>query len=298
MGKRRASLATGLLCAVPALLAIAAAATAETPGAAPSGAVAWLDCSLGPVPGRERVRLLLMTIGERVERAVVLPLGMAAADVSGLKLDGGRLTGQLVTGHEPIGNSKSVPRLATRMPLRLDLAVEGVAVKGTFAGSWPKPKRFDQAAEVGGTVTGTVRDEARLKAENGLGGDAVWPSYVGPNQNFSSGPCAAPLVEDLNQARLVWASQYIGPPESGSQRYGACVGAPPAAGGASPLVWNSRVYQFRYQAAGEPYQEFLDDQEAARGQARVAARMAGPKAADCKQRMAAVGWTEADLRRR
>jgi len=254
--------------------------------AAAEESVAWLDCTLSGVPGGPATRLLMMTVGDRVERAVVAPLGMAAADVSGLKSDGGCLSGQLVVGHDPIGNSKSVPRMVTRMPLRLDLTIEGGVVKGSFAGSWPHPKRVEQPVEVSGTVVGVVRDEARLRAENGLAPDAAWPSYVGPNQNFSSGPCAAPLVGDLNQARLVWASQFIGPPESGSQRYGACVGCPPAAGGASPLVWKGRVYQFRYQATPEPYQKFLDDQ------------MAGPKAADWRQRMAAVGWTDAQMRRR
>ena len=48
--------------------------------------VVWLDCTFGPVPGRERVHLLLMLIGERVERGIVEPLGTLAADVSGLKL--------------------------------------------------------------------------------------------------------------------------------------------------------------------------------------------------------------------
>ena len=233
------------------------------------------------------VRLLILTVGNRVERAVVAPRGMAAADVSGLKLTDGRITGRIVIGHDPIGNSKSVPRLASRMPLEIDLTIEGGAVKGRFTGAWPKSDRdVTQAADVKGQVAGVFRDEARLRADFGLPAEAAWPGYVGPNQNFSSGPCARGLIADLNQARLLWASRYIGPPESGSQRYGACVGAPPAAGGASPLVSKGKVYQFRYQATGEPYQKFLDDQ------------LAGPRGEEWKRRMAAVGWTQAEMRRR
>ena len=255
---------------------------------APPQSTAWLDCRLGPMPGREKARLLIMTLGDRVERAVMEPMGMAAVDVSGLKMEGGRITGQITVAHERREQNHSVPTLASRMPLRLDLAVDGGQVKGTFSGSWPRSEKSPTvAADVKGEVSGVRLDDARLRAENGLAADATWPSWLGPNQNFSSGPCARPVVDDLNKSRMVWASQYIGPCESGSQRYGACVGVPPAAGGgASPLVSKGRVYQFRYQAAGDVYQKFLDDQ------------MAGPRGDEWRQKMAAVGWTDADMRRR
>ena len=289
---KRSRWAVSLILPLLALLPLAAPAGEKQPAlpdavAGPSGAVSWLDCRFGPVPGQERVRLLIMTLGDRVERATVEPLGMAAVDVSGLKVEGGRITGQVVIAHDRREQNHSVPSLASRMPLRLDLAIQGDQVKGTFAGSWPRSARGrTETADVKCEVSGVRLDEARLRSENGLAPDAAWTSWLGPNQNFSSGPCARALVEDLSQARLVWASQYIGPCESGSQRYGACVGVPPAAGGASPLVWKGRVYQFRYQAAGDVYQKFLDDQ------------LAGPRGEEYRQKMAAVGWTEGDMRRR
>lgn len=46
----------------------------------------WLDCTSGPLSEREPARLHLMTLGDRIERAVVEPLGLAATDVSGLKM--------------------------------------------------------------------------------------------------------------------------------------------------------------------------------------------------------------------
>ncbi|MEQ8784813.1 MAG: PQQ-like beta-propeller repeat protein [Pirellulaceae bacterium] len=251
-----------------------------------SAAAAWLDCTFGPVPERESVHLLIMTVGDRVERAVVEPLGMAQVDVRGLKVEGSRIVGRLVIGHEPLRQNKSVPRLATQMPLHIDLQIVGGRVRGEFKGSWPSPKQIDEPLAVMGEVSGVRRDEHALRSDFALPDDAVWPSYVGPHQNFSSGSCDRRLVGDLNDARLVWASQYIGPPESGSQRYGACVGVREAAGGASPLVFGGRIYQFRYQASGDAYQSHLDKQ------------LAGDRAERWREEMEAVGWTEADMRRR
>ncbi len=214
-------------------------------------AVTWLNCTFGPVHDRPRVRLLLMIIGNRIERGVVQPLGMQVVDVARLRIDGGRITGHITIAHDPILNSRSIPRTASRMPITLDLTITGTQIRGTFSGTWPRtPRARSTALTWKGDVTSTRRDQDRLRADNALGAGAIWPSYVGPNQNFSSGAGQHALVEDLNQARIVWASQYLGPTESGSKRYGACVGMPGCAGGASPVVANGRVFQFRYQPTG------------------------------------------------
>ena len=254
--------------------------------AGPAGPAAWIDCTLSGIGQAGKVRLLIFTLGERVERAVVQPLGMAAVDVGGLKLDRGRLTGQVVIAHEPRRQNKSVASLPSRMPLRLELTLTGGQVRGTFAGSWPKRKSLTTPVDVKGTVAGVRRDEAALRSANALDAGAAWPSWLGPNQNFSSGPCDRPLVGDLAEARMVWASRYVGPPEGGSHRYGACAGTPPAAGGASPLVWRGRVYQFRLQPAGEAWQKHLDT------------ILAGQRGDETRRKMQAVGWTLADMRRR
>jgi outer membrane protein assembly factor BamB len=251
-----------------------------------AGNVAWIECVLGPVPGRESVRVHLMIVGDRVERGIVEPLGMLAADVSQLRIEGNRITGPLTIGHEPFRNNHSIPRIASRVPVRLELTINGDQVRGTFEGRWPSRATAAETSAVRGEVTGRRRDAERLRRENALADGAVWPSYVGPNQNFSSGPARGELLGDFNQARIVWTSQYIGPTESGSKRYGACVGASGCAGGASPVVAGGRVYQFRYQPSGEAYQQHLDEQ------------LASDRAPMIRQQMTAVGWTEADLRRR
>lgn len=268
--------------------AVAFGAYVATSDAGPVGdSVTWLDCSFGPVHDRQRVRLLLMIVGNRIERGVVEPLGMQAVDVSRLRIGGGRITGHITIAHDPILNSRSIPRTASRMPITLDLTITGTQIRGTFSGTWPKnAKSTIDGADVKGDVIGTRRDQDRLRADNTLAAGAVWPSYVGPNQNFSCGATQRALVEDLNQARLVWASEYVGPTESGSKRYGACVGMPGCAGGASPVVANGRVFQFRYQPTGKVYQRHLDDQ------------LAGKRGPEYRQRLKEIGWTEADLQRR
>jgi len=258
------------------------------------GKVAWLHCTFGPLPDRESAKLHVMLVGDRVERAVVEPFGLAGTDSSGLKFAQQRLTGSLVLGHDRLKMNRSlVPRKATRMPIKLDLRLAGGKVTGTFEGSWPKPKSNATPVPVSGKVAGMVLDEAALRDEFGLPAAAAWPSWLGPNQNFSAAAAGGePLVDDLHEARLVWISQWIGPTESGSHRYGACVGAPPAAGGASPLVWKGRVYQFRYEANGK--KATGDNVQ----QAHLDKVFSGPKAAKTREKMKAIGWTEADMRRR
>ncbi len=275
-----------LALALPA--GVSSAADPPRPEPGPDGDVAWVHAGLGPVPGRDVVHLHIMTLDRAVARVMVEPLGTCGVDASGLACADGAVKGRLVIGHEPRQMNRTlVPRLATRMALTLDLTLADGRVSGTFGGEWPDAKSVEKPVAVSGTVNGTVLDEAALRKRHGLAPDAAWPGWLGPNQNFSSGPCDAPLVDDLASARLVWAGPWIGPTESGSQRYGACVGCPPAAGGASPLVWKGRVYQFRHAASGDAVQE-----------AHLAKVLEGEKGKETRAKLEAVGWTEADLRRR
>lgn len=228
------------------LFTVVRAVGAPQPAVGVKKPTTWLNCTFGPLPDQDVARLHLMIIGQRVQRAVLEPFGLAGTDGSGLKFADGRLTGTLLVGHDQLRMNRSlVPRKSTRLPLQLNLRLERDKVTGVVAGSWKKPDAGDEPIAVRAKVTGVVRGEARLREEFGLDEDAAWPSWLGPNQDFSAGQGSRPLVDDLADARLVWISQWIGPTESGSQRYGACVGCPPAAGGASPLVWKGKVYQFR-----------------------------------------------------
>lgn len=253
----------------------------------PQGEVAWLDCRFGPVPGRDSVHLLVMTLDDQVHRVAVEPYGISGIDHAQLRMQGDGVSGTLIIGHEPRRMNRTlVPRLSTRMPLELNLSLNGEKVTGTFSGQWPSEKRIDEPVEVSGKVTGRRLDEATQQKENATG-DSAWASWLGPNQNFSTRPDDADIVTDLSDARLAWASGWIGPTESGSQRYGACVGSPPCAGGASPLVVGGRIYQFRYQASGDAVQQKHLDKV-----------LAGEKGQQTREKMKAIGWTRDDLKER
>ncbi len=275
-----------LVLSVCMLLATPSWARAQTPSQ--NDKVTWITCTLSPLPNDKKATLHIMTAGNRVERAALQPKGIAGTDATGLTVRDGRITGKLIVGHDILRMNRSlVPRIATRMALQLDLSLRDGVVSGTFQGHWPKPKTNDTPIDVKGQVTGVVRDEAAMRQAFGLPNDAAWTSWLGPNQNFSSGPSSTPLIDDLHDARLVWVSQWIGPTESGSHRYGACVGAPSAAGGASPLVWQGRVYQFRFEASGDDVQT-----------AHLDKVMNGERAADTRAKMKAIGWTDAEMRKR
>ena len=251
--------------------------------------VAWYDCQFGPVPGREAVQLMLMTRGDAVVRVVVTPYGICGIDHSQLQVGkSGEVEGKLIIGHEPRRMNRSlVPKITTRMPLQLALKISEGQVSGTFDGQWPHEKSIERAVDVAGKVTGVLRTEKDLNRDNAIDASANWTSWLGPKGNFATPHRQPPLVDDLNDAQLVWASQWIGPTESGSQRYGACVGSPPCAGGASPLFAHGRIYQFRYQASGEAMQQTHLDKV-----------LAGEKGDETRTKLQAIGWTEKDLRER
>jgi outer membrane protein assembly factor BamB len=208
-------------------------------------------------------------------------LGIASTKVRSATVAARSLLMDLVIGHGGLRmNRNMVPSLATSYPLRLDLTVADDAVRGAFTGTWRKNHKSLDSVDVQGKIAGVVVDAQA----NALPRDAVWPCYVGPNQSFSSGPCARPLVDSLDQARLLWVSEYIGPTEAGSHRYGSCAGVPSGAGGASPLVAHGRVYQFRYQASGKVTQT-----------PHIERVLSGEHAERTRQKLADYGWTKDDL---
>lgn len=270
-----------LLALIVGLVATATAAAAP-PQAEPE--LTWLRLQIEPLPQRGSATLLLAHDGQTVRRVMVDDLGVAAARVVAAKVAGDRLDCRLEIGHSRLRvNRQMVPKVAERMPLELTLTIRDDQVRGRFSGRWPKDEKSAAAIQVRGEVRGSVDDPQ----QNAVPSDATWPSYLGPNQNFSSGPVERLLVDDLNDARLAWVSEPIGPPEAGSHRYGACVGVPSAAGGASPLVAHGRVYQFRYQAAGDLFDE-----------AHVEGTLSGDRGAKTHAALNEFGWSRADLEAR
>ena len=202
----------------------------------PEGAYGLLRLQLDATEGEDHEgfrREVLVAIrgvrgGEPVEAYVTHP-GVKALEVAGLTFEGGALRGEIVgwtnLHKEPMS------------PFRLGLEVErgeGGAWAGRFA--WEKTMfekgEFHQGT---GTATGTLHTAGELRAMNDLAEGAEWPSYRGPGANMWAGE-QPPLVESLEEARLVWVSECRIPAGPGSSNRGGTVRKIPNGGGASPIV--------------------------------------------------------------
>lgn len=89
-----------------------------------------------------------------------------------------------------------------------------------------------------------------------------WPCWSGPETAFRAADSGVELVDDLNQARLVWRSEEVTPmgkahaARSGQYSSGRHEGPAgqqglPSGGGASPIVADGRVYLCYYLPAGD-----------------------------------------------
>lgn len=264
---------------------IAGAVTVESPAPdRPDRYTIWLAKALG-----EKTRLGLVVQIDRDRKTLKAEHALASAyntaihplDTGGLSFDGKTISG---TVEFTILPDRWVPvhrqKIEGRAQLKVQLDNQGNA--GRYSAVFGIERKRTGKARVT-----RARAQAEFGAKNSLAAGATWPSWLGPNQNFSSGPSKRPVVEDLRQARRVWVSEDIGPPESGSKRYGSCIGLPPCAGGASPLVADGKVYQFRYEATGTVYQSHVDQY-----------LDGGAKAKEGAERLAAHGWKVEDLKKR
>jgi len=73
-----------------------------------------------------------------------------------------------------------------------------------------------------------------------------WPTYLGPFGAFSTTDNGNVLVDRLHDSRLVWESEYTPPAKSQSARYGCNNHQRATGGGASPIVYNGKVFQYYY----------------------------------------------------
>jgi outer membrane protein assembly factor BamB len=138
------------------------------------------------------------------------------------------------------------------MAMKLDLTVSGTSVAGTyeFVRSQAVDFRPDvivrMPADYGGAVTGTAETEADLAQRNAVTPEAGWDSWLGPNQNFSALPTAVELVDAPAAGKVVWRSEFMADTEHGSCRWGAQLKAAPGGFGASPLLYDGRVFAMHH----------------------------------------------------
>jgi hypothetical protein len=83
-----------------------------------------------------------------------------------------------------------------------------------------------------------------------------WPKTRGPDDDFSA-PCSVPLIDDLNQAKLVWTSEHgqfgLGKlrPNGGDAMLASKPWHARPGGLASPIVYRGLVYQAAFTPVGE-----------------------------------------------
>ena len=204
-------------------------------------------------------------------------------DPAGLKAAADGITGTMTVRLRVEENVYTAPRAVTVAVSAAGGATPAGRLEGTVRALTLKG---GEDAPLTATVTGGRRwAEAELRSADGVAAGLSWPGWLGPNQNFSATRAAARVVPDIAAARLVWKSEYVGPPEMGSYRYGLCGGRLPAEGGASPVVAGGRVFVFRVVPAGEVY-----------SRPHVEAGLKDPKYADQRAKLAAIGLDEASLR--
>ncbi len=120
----------------------------------------------------------------------------------------------------------------------------------TVSGTWTCRR---SGATQQGTLTGWIRDAARLAAAQAFPAAAAWPGYLGPGQAKAMPP-GPRLVDRLDQARLLWRSELPidrGPGNGAPfQRQGKYISmafeAQTIAGGSTPVVAGGRVFTWHF----------------------------------------------------
>ncbi|KPK46895.1 MAG: hypothetical protein AMK72_09115 [Planctomycetes bacterium SM23_25] len=276
-------MARWLAVAVGTVVAAAAEPRVES---GPAGPLVRYELRLErPQANEQPVVLLVTTYGGQVaDVAAYAPRGpmreMEVIDHSDLKVSADAIRGRLrIDMHFRSHTSLGRPPY----PLEVSCRIRDGAVAGEFTGRFPG-KSDQPGPHEKGSLQGRVLTEQAIRAGNSLASGADWPCWMGPSQTFAAATTRAALLDDLHEARLVWRSEYVGPSEMGSIRYGDCIGSAPCAGGASPIVCDGKVYQFHYTPAGTAYMKHVDD------------LLRGPTAEKTRERLRQYGWDEQRLR--
>lgn len=133
------------------------------------------------------------------------------------------------------------------------ITITGTLSGEQVAGAWSMVRAKD-GEKIKGVLSGWVRDTAAMATSQAFAADASWPEYLGPNHNKTAGPCARPLVDRLDQSRLLWRSELPidRGPGNGTpyQRLGKYIAmafsGPTIAGGSTPVVARSRVFTYHF----------------------------------------------------
>ncbi len=151
----------------------------------------------------DHLRLVLCRNDGRWVQAWVTALTRNApdlvTDLSSLRLSASRLAGRVTCTILGIGT----------MHFDLDARIQGNALAGSYQATWKREDRNNPA--VSGNLVGRVLDDAAMQQREGFAEGASWPCWRGPDGSGAAADCGKPMVERLNQARLVWMSEAMVP---------------------------------------------------------------------------------------
>lgn len=130
-----------------------------------------------------------------------------------------------------------------------DLTINGDQLSGEYH------VRHHQVRETAGAVGGRTVPTEEVRAANPDPG-VDWPTWHGPKHSLSAGSSGTPLIDNFNDARMLWKSERTPPARSQIPRYGLSnIGrnlvAGPGGGAASPVVYDGKVFLHYYEPAGE-----------------------------------------------
>ena len=175
-----------------------------------------------------------------------------AADASGLRLEGGRLTGELKIKLE-------APAIPSSRPLETTYRIDAKAAGGEVAGAFRA--QFGDRTNVRGSVAGLVRSQEELRKAHAIRPGCDWPFWSGPIGSFAATPGGHELVADLADARLVWKGEPTPPSRCQTTRYGEgnvhryVERGGATGGGCSPAVAGGKVFLYYFLPHGKDYDE-------------------------------------------
>lgn len=153
-----------------------------------------------------------------------------------------------------------------------------VAADGQVNGSWQRGVAANRRT---GDVRGWIRSGEEMAVTNAIDRDLNWPSWAGPTFNKIAPVGPAPLVEQLDQARVVWRSEFginrgqgnLSPYWRMGDYIQRAFTGPTGGGGASPVVYAGNVYAFTIQPSHDgPHHHEAMNVMADAGAAQMAAQ--------------------------
>lgn len=154
-------------------------------------------------------------------------------DWAGLRCDGHSITGDVVyvVNHVKHG-------------ITIDATIEGTVISGSFSGALRRDRT--DPVKLSGPVSGQIEQAREAAGSNRWRPGTDWPCWRGPACSGWGVDSGVPLVDDLNDARLVWKNEEELPGSYGTpQRI--------QGGYAGPIAVAGRVYQWYPHPTGERY---------------------------------------------